>query len=169
MTPTLSRLLALAAIGASLAGCFCMRARFSADEKAAPTLAAEMSRLGPGCERWFVRECETAGIQAVWFFHPRIEGPAEAAAYDGATGELLYQRQYGSSGGWAFTPVRQYGSAPKCRPSLDTAGAELACVWIERRNSGATAPAPIAAESPATTPAASPLASPAPVSSPAPQ
>lgn len=164
MTPTFSRqlrLLALAAIGASLTGCFCMRARFAADEKAAPTLAAEMSRLGPSCERWFVRECETAGVQAIWFFHPRIEGLAEAAAYDGASGELLYQRQYGSSGDWAFTPVRQYGSAPKCRPSLDAAGAELACTWIERRNSAASTPAPEATPAPA--------ASPAPVASPAPQ
>jgi hypothetical protein len=146
----MSRLLALAVAGASLTGCFCMRARFADDERAAPTLPAEMSRLGPSCERWFVRECETDGVKAVWFFHPRIEGPAEAAAYDVVSGELLYQRQYGSTNGWAFTPLREYGSAPKCRPSLDTAGAEAACAWIERRASGA-------AEA-----AAPPVASPAP-------
>jgi hypothetical protein len=146
MTPTfsrMSRLFALAAAGASLTGCFCMRARFSADDKAAPKLTAEMTRLGPSCERWFVRECETDGVKAVWFFHPRIDGPAEAAAYDSVSGDLLYQRQYGSTGGWAFTPVRQYGSAPKCRPSLDTQGAELACAWIERKSSGAAALAPV--------------------------
>lgn len=151
MTPFLSRLLVLAASGAFLSGCFCMRARFAAEEKAAPVLDAEIARLGSRCEQWFVRECETDGVQAVWFFRPRMDGPAEATAYDGVSGELLYQRQYGSSGGWAFTPVRQFGSAPACRPALDTAGAEAACTWIERRGSGA-APAPTQTATPSPVP-----------------
>lgn len=113
-------------------------------------LSDELTRLGPRCDQWFVRECDTDGVKAVWFFRPRIDGPAEAEAYDGTSGELLYQRQFGASGGMSFTPVRQYGAAPKCRPSLDSSGAERACTWIEKQKAPAASPEP--SPSPTATP-----------------
>ena len=146
------RLLLLTLCGASIAAC-CRQAKFASEDRAAATLSEELTRLGPRCEQWFVRECDTDGVKAVWFFRPRIDGPAETAAYDGTSGELLYQRQFGASGGMSFTPVRQYGAAPKCRPSLDSSGADRACTWIEAKKTGA-------APTPAATPVASPEATP---------
>jgi hypothetical protein len=157
------RFLSLLLAAPTIAGCICARGEFAAEDKAATTLTAEISRLTPSCERWFVRECEAGGVKAVWLFRPRIDGPAEASAYDGASGELLYQRQFGTSNGWAFTPVRTYGAAPACRPSLDSVGAERACAWISAR--GAPAPSPTPAET--ATPASS-APTPAPSPSPAP-
>lgn len=119
-----------------------MRARFDDANRAAPSLDEAVKQLTPTCEQWFVREC-TAGTQnAVWLFRPRIDGPAETAAYDRSNGALLYERQFGSSGGWAFTPVRQYGRAPACRPELDTTGATKLCDWSHEPAKAETAPAP---------------------------
>jgi hypothetical protein len=155
----------VAAAGVFLGGCFCMRARFDDSERASVKLDEALKRLAPKCEQWFVRECTAGTMNAVWLFRPRIDGPAETAAYDLATGELLYERQFGSSGGWAFTPVRQYGRAPACRPELDTTGATKLCDWSPR---AAAAPAPLpspappegaprgAAPSPEPTPSATP-------------
>ena len=109
-----------------------MRSSFPPETTAAPTLAEEIQRLSNRCSEWFVRECTVGSVHAVWLFKPRIAGPAEASAYDRLSGELVYQRQFGSSGGWAFTPVRQYGEAPSCRPELDSAAAERACAWFEK-------------------------------------
>ena len=128
-----------------------MRSRFDDTQRPASTLAEAVTRLGPKCEQWFVRECTAGPMNAVWLFRPRIDGPAETAAYDLANGELLYMRQFGTSGAGAFTPVKIYGRAPACRPELDTTGATKLCDWKHE-----TAPAP----SPEPTPSAAP--SPAP-------
>lgn len=106
-----------------------MRARFDDSERPATSLSEAVTRLSPRCEQWFVRECTAGDTNAVWLFRPRIDGPAETAAYDRATGALLYMRQFGSSGAGAFTPVKQYGRAPACRPELDSSGATKLCEW----------------------------------------
>ena len=148
------RWLTVAFLGASIAAC-CRQAHFASGDRAAPTLTEEIARLGPRCEQWFVRECDAKGVPAVWFFRPRIDGPAETAAYDGTSGALLYQRQFGESGGWSFTPVRLYGAPPDCRPSLDSTGADKACTWMERRAAAPVvtpSPSPSATDAPATPP-----------------
>lgn len=161
LTPSrFSRWLTVAALGVSIGSCCVRQARFAPEEIAADTLTEEIARLGSRCELWFVRECSAEGMQAVWFFRPRIDGPAETAAYDGASGALLYQRQFGTSSDWAFAPVRQYGSAPACRPALDSSGAERACAWIEQRTAAAAA-SPAATATPEA-PAPAPIPSPAP-------
>lgn len=112
-------------------GCFCLRAEFPAEGRAAERLPDQISKLAPACSQWFVRECKADGVDAVWLFRPRIDGPAETAAYDRLSGALLYQRQFGVGSGWSFTPVRQVGAPPPCRPELDSSAAERACTWFE--------------------------------------
>lgn len=146
-----------AAAGLLLGGCFCMRSRFDESQRPAASLADALTRLGPKCDQWFVRECTAGPMNAVWLFRPRIDGPAETAAYDRASGELLYMRQFGTSGAGAFTPVKIYGRAPACRPELDTTGATKLCDWthtaaVAKTPETTTAPTPSPEQTPSATP-----------------
>lgn len=140
------------------AGCVCLHAEFPESTRAAERLPDEISRLAPSCAQWFVRECTADGVDAVWLFRPRINGPAEAAAYDRLSGELLYQRQFGVGSGWSFTPVRQVGVAPPCRPELDSSAAERACAWFEKFGIATAATPPPAPAETATPPVSQPAA-----------